>query len=87
MNLTQVAIEKKRITGVTLKLKDYQLRAVTSGRDAQGEVNIEVEYDGQTVRGRAYSTDIIEASANAFVNAVNKVIALAGAKKTRPEAP
>jgi len=77
----------QRITGVTVKLKDYQLRAVTGGRDAQGEVNIEVEYDGQTVRGRAHSTDIVEASANALVNAVNKVIALAGAKKTRPDAP
>jgi len=73
----------QRITGVTLKLTDYQLRAITSGRDAQGEVTIEVTHDGMKIRGRSYSTDIIEASANAFVNAVNKVVAIS--TEPRPE--
>jgi 2-isopropylmalate synthase len=77
----------QRITGVTVRLKDYQLRAVTSGRDAQGEVTIEIEHDGRTIRGRAYSTDIIEASANAFVNAINKVLAIAGLPRLQAGAP
>jgi len=77
----------QRITGVTLKLTDYQLRAITSGRDAQGEVTIEVAHDGMKIRGRSYSTDIIEASANAFVNAVNKVVAISSEPRAEPTGP
>ena len=77
----------QRITGVNVRLTDYQLRAITGGRDAQGEVSIEIEVDGKTVRSRAHSTDIIDASAEAFVNAINRVIAGAGAGKGRAAAP
>lgn len=60
-------------TGIPGKLQDYNIRAVTSGKDAMGEVFVNIEVDGKTVGGRAVSTDIIEASAKAYLNAINKV--------------
>lgn len=62
----------QRITGIRLKLVDYQLRAITGGTDAQGEVNIEVEFDGRHFRTHGISTDIVEASALAYLAAVNR---------------
>jgi 2-isopropylmalate synthase len=63
----------ERITGIEVKLKDYAVRSVTVGEDAQGEAQIEAEYNGRTVRGRAVSTDIIEASALAFLQVINRI--------------
>jgi 2-isopropylmalate synthase len=67
------AIDKA--TGVEPKLVDYRLEAVSGGKDAQGEVTAKVEYKGVTFRGRGTSTDIIEASAKAYLAAVNKILA------------
>jgi 2-isopropylmalate synthase len=61
------------ITGVTVKLRDYRIAAVTTGEDAQGEVSLEVEHDTGVYRGRALSTDIIEGSARAFLDVVNRI--------------
>ncbi len=66
----------ERITGIAGKLTEYRIRAVTGGKDALGEVNLEVEFEDRRVRGRAVSTDVIEASALAYLNAVNRFIAL-----------
>jgi len=66
-----------RLTGVDAALREYDLRAVTAGRDAQGEVHLELECEGHTFRGRGRSTDIIEASVLAFVTALNRAIARA----------
>jgi 2-isopropylmalate synthase len=63
----------QRITGIDVQLKDYQVRSVTVGEDAQGEARVEVEYNGRTQRGQAVSTDIIEASAQAFLQAINRL--------------
>jgi 2-isopropylmalate synthase len=63
----------ERITGVEVKLREYVVRSVTVGEDAQGEASIEAEYNGRTVRGRAVSTDIIEASALAFLQVINRI--------------
>src|SRR6516162_3128994 len=63
----------ERITGVTVQLRDYQVRSVSIGEDAQGEARVEVEYNGRLQRGQAISTDIIEASANAFLQAINRL--------------
>jgi 2-isopropylmalate synthase len=63
----------ERITGINVELKEYRLRSVTMGEDAQGEAHIEVEYEGRKLRGRAVSTDIIEASAMAFLQVINRV--------------
>ncbi len=66
------AIDK--VAGLKPKLTDYSLRAVTSGKDAQGEVSVRIEESGLTILGRGASTDIVEASAKAYLNAVNKVV-------------
>jgi 2-isopropylmalate synthase len=63
----------ERITGITVQLRDYQVRSVSIGEDAQGEARVEVEYNGRLQRGQAVSTDIIEASANAFLQAINRL--------------
>jgi 2-isopropylmalate synthase len=63
----------ERITGMETQLRDFQIKSVTSGEDAQGEVRVEVEHNGRTQRGQAVSTDIIEASAQAFLQAINRL--------------
>jgi 2-isopropylmalate synthase len=65
----------ERVTGVRANLREFAVRGVTAGKDAQGEVSLEleVESDDRTFRGRAASTDIVEASAEAYLNAVNAI--------------
>ena len=66
------AIDK--ITKKSAKLLDYKLAAVSGGKDAQGEVTIQLEVSkGMTVRGKGASTDIIEASAKAYLDAINRI--------------
>jgi 2-isopropylmalate synthase len=64
----------ERITGIDVQLKEYSVRSVTIGEDAQGEAQIEAEHNGRVVRGRAVSTDIIEASALAFLQVINRIV-------------
>jgi 2-isopropylmalate synthase len=61
------------ITGLKGRLQDYSLRAATSGKDAIGEVAMKVDFDGTVVSGKGSSTDVIEASARAYVSALNRV--------------
>jgi 2-isopropylmalate synthase len=63
----------EKITGIEPVLRDFRIRSVTVGEDAQGEVHIEAEYLGKTVNGRSVSTDIIEASALAFLQVINRI--------------
>ena len=63
----------QRLTGVSCKLLDYRIRAISRGKDAQGEVQIEIEHSGRKLRGRGLSTDILEASALAYVAAINRL--------------
>jgi 2-isopropylmalate synthase len=74
----------ERITGMHTQLRDFQIRNVTGGEDAQGEVRVEVEHDGRTQRGQAVSTDIIEASAQAFLQAINR-LAMRRQQKLNPQ--
>ena len=60
------------ITGLKGRLLDYQLRAITGGKDAIGEVSLRVDFDGTVVSGKGASTDVIEASARAYVHALNR---------------
>ena len=54
-------------------LAEYRVEAVTQGRDSLGEVTIKVDFgDGELITGKGASTDVIEASARAYVNAVNR---------------
>lgn len=62
-----------RITKFKGELVDYHIRAITGGKDAMGEVTLEVRHQGEIVRGRATSTDIIDASAKAYLSAINKI--------------
>jgi len=64
----------ERLTGVVLRLEDYQIRSVTGGKEAQGEVRLEATYRGRAVSGRGVSTDVLEASARAFVGAINRAL-------------
>ena len=68
------AIEK--IVGQAFLLKDYAVRSVTGGKDAQGEVTVKIAKDGVTATGRGLSTDILEAGILAYINAVNKIVHL-----------
>lgn len=63
-----------KITQLPVSLREYSLDAVTGGKDAMGEVTVKVDYESKTYVGRGLSTDVIEASAKAYVNAVNKLI-------------
>jgi 2-isopropylmalate synthase len=65
----------ERITGVEVVCRDFNVHSVTVGKDAQAEVTVEVEHQRQIYRGRGVSTDSVEASAQAFLNAVNRVAA------------
>ena len=64
------AIDK--ITGNILPLLDYEIKAATSGKDAIGEVRVSLKNNNSEINGSGYSTDIIEASARAYLNAINK---------------
>jgi 2-isopropylmalate synthase len=66
----------QRLTGVKISLTDYRIRAVTKGKEAMGEVQIEIDHSGRKVRGRGVSTDILEASALAYLAAVNRLKSL-----------
>jgi len=64
----------QRICGLTVSLGDYQIRALTKGKEAQGEVNLEIQVNGEKIRGKGVSTDIIEASAKAYMAAINRYL-------------
>ncbi len=65
------AVEK--ITGLKIVCRDYQVRSATLGRDAQGEATLEVEHDDEIYRGRGVSTNTIEATIHALLDAVNRI--------------
>jgi 2-isopropylmalate synthase len=64
-----------RLTKVKGKLMDYSLRSVSQGKDALGEVTVKVDFgEKELVTGKGASTDVVEASARAYVNALNRFI-------------
>ena len=69
-----MAIE--RILGVSGRLEQFDIRATTPGKDALGEAYVTADFDGKSYKGNGASTDIIEAAAHAYLNAMNKYIAL-----------
>jgi len=80
----------QRITGVKAVLKEYSLEAITGGMDAQGQVSVTVEIEGDRIKARGASTDVVYASGRAFMNAINKHFArkakeAAGAPEKNPE--
>ncbi len=70
VNALYNAIE--RLLGSNREIKDYNINAITSGADALGEVSIKLASKDKIVIGRGVSTDVIEASVLAYINAINK---------------
>ncbi|MGH7256274.1 MAG: 2-isopropylmalate synthase [Nitrospirales bacterium] len=61
------------MTSTTCRLLSYAVKAITGGTDAQGEVSVRLEESGRTATGHGADTDIIVASARAYLNALNKL--------------
>jgi 2-isopropylmalate synthase len=76
----------QRAVGLDARLVSFNVGAVTGGTDAVGEVTVQVEVNGQRYTGRGVSTDVVEASARAYLNAVNKAVRLRPALR-RIQAP
>lgn len=81
-----------RITGIQGKLLDFSLQAITVGKDAMGEVSVRVAFGKEFINAKAASTDIVEASAKAYLSCVNRFISQQAeadankpkSRKTRP---
>ncbi|MCL2004651.1 MAG: 2-isopropylmalate synthase [Planctomycetaceae bacterium] len=61
------------ITGLDMSVKEFRAQSVSAGEDAQGDVTILIDYKGETYRGHGVSTDTIEATTVAILNAVNRM--------------
>ncbi|MFO7590083.1 MAG: 2-isopropylmalate synthase [Acidimicrobiia bacterium] len=72
-------------TGITGTLLDFKVSSVTGGRDALGDVVAFLESEGYKASGRGVSTDVVEASARAYLNAVNKIVRLRDRAETREQ--
>jgi 2-isopropylmalate synthase len=70
-----------RLTGIKMALTDYRIRSVTKGKEALGEAHVELEHNGQKIRGRGLSTDVLEASALAYLAAINRLRSLSSRQK------
>ena len=77
----------ERATGIELELKNFEVRSVTVGEDAQGEVTVTVEYNGHSYRGNGISTDIVEAGARAYLEVINRLCRRAASGGASDELP
>ena len=75
VDATYKAVEQA--TGVAVNVRKFEVHAVTIGEDAQGEAVVYAEQEGRSYRGSSISTNIIEASAKALLEIVNRVEQLA----------
>jgi 2-isopropylmalate synthase len=66
----------ERITGISGKLIEYSVNAVTIGKDAMGEALVKVKFGDDVIGGHGLSTDVIEASVKAYLNALNRWLSL-----------
>ncbi len=65
-----------RLVGVPNRLTEFSVTSITAGIDAIGEVFIRVESEGVSYSGRGADTDIIVSSAKAYMNALNRALAV-----------
>ena len=65
-----------QVTNTSAKLDRYEIRGVTSGTEAMGEVTVQLEEADRKVVGRRASTDVIEASAKAYIDGLNRLASL-----------
>ncbi|MCL2645947.1 MAG: 2-isopropylmalate synthase [Phycisphaerales bacterium] len=82
----------QQITHIRATLQHYEVRSVTSGKDAQGEATVELLHTDRKYRGRGVSTDILEASAKAYLAAINRIRTMYQGEKPeagsqKPEGP
>ena len=66
----------REATGQSPKLESYSIRAVTGGKEALGEATVKITEKDRTYIGRGVSTDIIEASAKAYIDAINRMVSI-----------
>jgi len=76
-----------RAAGVEARLISFHVSSVTGGSDALGDVVVQLEIDGRRVTGRGVATDVVEASARAYLAAVNRALQVTGAAATNEETP
>ncbi len=67
-----MAIEQ--ITGCHYELDDFQIQAITEGREAMGQTVVKLRFEGRLYSGRGISTDIVDASIRAYLSALNKIV-------------
>lgn len=72
-----------KIVDVPYTLKDYMVHAVTGGTDALADVTVRLQSQGSIYTGRGSALDIVEASAKAYIQAINKMVAKTGPARTR----
>jgi len=72
VDATFKAVDSLVNSGTELQL--YSVNAITSGTDSQGEVTVRLEKGGRIVNGQGADTDIVIASAKAYINALNKIL-------------
>jgi 2-isopropylmalate synthase len=77
----------ERATGIAMELCNFEVRSVSMGEDAQGEVTVTVDYNGSSHRGHGISTDIVEAGAFAYLDVINRDCRQANATEQKQEAP
>jgi 2-isopropylmalate synthase len=64
------------VTKSSARLERYEIQAVTSGTEAMGEVTVQLDQGGRKTLGRSASTDVIEASAKAYIDGLNRLASL-----------
>jgi len=72
------------VIGLPNRLDVYSVHSVTSGMDALAEVSLRIQIDGRTYHGRGADTDIVRASASAYMSALNRAVAAREAGTARP---
>jgi 2-isopropylmalate synthase len=68
----------RQASGLSPKIENYSIRAVTAGKEALGEATVRIKSDKRSFIGRGVSTDIIEASAKAYIDAINRMVSAEG---------
>ncbi len=76
-----------RAAGVECRLVSFHVSGVTGGTDALGDVVVQIDVDGRRVTGRGVATDVVEASARAFLAAVNRALQVTSATASNEETP
>jgi len=70
-----------RVVNIPNELTEYSVKSVTAGIDAMGEVTIRLKHEGRTYSGYAANTDVIVASARAYISALNRLYAMMQSKQ------